>query len=1335
LSPPIEGAYPLSPLQEGLLFHAVTAPGSGAYCNQTALLVDGGLDVAALRGAWQELIARHDALRTAFAWKRQKRPLQLVFASVDAPIRELDWSHDAGWRERATQFLDADQRAGFDLARPPLFRIQVIRLPESRHLLVMTHHHVLMDGWSSVRLRAELAELLVARAQARAPRLAAAPRLRDYAAWLGQRPSADAERFWRETLAGFASATPIASSSARRPEGDAGHAVQSRSLAAQDFARLQARARGAGLTLGTLAAGAWAIVLARCTGRSDVVFGLTVSGRPAELPGAEDMIGLFINSVPFRAHCRPDAAPGAWLEALQRARLAAEPFDSTPLSRIQACSELPASETLFDHLLIFENYARPDAAPVAGGGARAEPFRHHQPTHYAVTLYALPRESLDLELRHDPARVSSARAEQLLDAWLQVLRQLADPALACLGQVSLLEPEALERQRALGRSAPPALTRETLVERFAAVARAHAERTAVIDGNTRLTYAELEQRARACARLLQDAGVRPGDRVGLCLRRSAASTQAILGIWHAGAAYVPVDPDDPAERIAAILERAGAAHALSDAACSGALPAGVRALELPAAHAPVRALADVAHCAESPAYVMFTSGTTGQPKGIAVAQRSVLALADSGFAPAGPGQVVAHVANLCFDTSGFELWTALLHGATLCVIDRDTLLESAALRTRIERERIDVLQLTPALFNKHVDADPEIFARIGQLVVGGEASDPAHVRRALAAVHPPGALINAYGPTEAAIWATTARLASEPGNQPVSIGRPLPGWQAHVLDAELGALPSELAGGLYLGGVGLAHGYWSDPRQTAERFVPHPFPSTPGERLYDTGDRARWDTRGELRFLGRSDDQLKLRGHRIEPAEIETAARRCPGVGDAVALAYAAPGGDARIALYWTRTPGSDTTGDRLEHALAQQLPSYMLPAVCIQLDAFPVTSRGKLDRRALPRPEARDAGAQRVPPRDRVEQILADIWTELLELPEVGVHDDFFELGGHSLLAVQVIERARAQLGGEGALPLALLFEAPTIAGVAARLAQSSTARSSPLIALRRGGARPALFCFHPAGGHVAGYRALADKLAGQPVWGVQARALLDPAQRAGSLDALADDYAALLAEHAPSRPLRLLGWSLGGVTAMAVAARLERAGRRVDFIGLVDAPLAAPTPRGDAGSESLVERTARLLGASPEDGVVLALPADVRADFEARLAALPDDDARLAAALAYAHERGLLPRSVSLAVCRLRNATLEHAHGLLRGHALERVRSPLHVWLAGKGSPDPEAARAGWARWSATRPRVAVVPGVDHLEIITAPGLASAVASALQILGEGPDAQPGTRNEERIP
>ncbi len=1397
MKPSIESAYALSPLQEGMLFHALAEPTSGAYCNQTALLIQGPFDRAAFEDAWRQLTDRHAVLRTAFAWKRQRRPLQLVWSRVELPLQLLDWSGEApgtttpgpsDWESRARAFLERDQLAGFDLARAPLFRLHLVRLPGDRHLFAMTHHHILMDGWSSTRLRAELLELMRARMQGEAPKLSPAPAFAGYIQWLSRRSPEASEDFFRRALAGFTEPTPIADSSARRPSGRAGHSGLLRALGTETSAKLRQLAERNGLTRGTVLAGAWALVLSRATAREDVLFGLTVSGRPSELPGAEDMVGLFINTVPLRARCPSSAPVIGWLRELQRQRIEAESHDVTPLSRIHAVSELTSSQSLFDHALIIENYARPRAGastdPHTGeGGVTA--FRHHQPTHFALTLYVLPRagHELDLELRFDPDRISHGYAESLIGSWHAVIEQLcnlgdsldvseseraaaragstasAPPGSSRLAQIGLLSPD--QRLRAFDRAGSPqplggrwvqgseeapvqAGSPASLSARFRAVAATFPEQLAIIDGDLRWSYAHLALQVEHAARALAESGARPHDRVGVCLPRSARAVVSILACWRIGAAYVPLDPRDPAERLAWMIDHAGIGFVFSDADARKQLPAETTLLDAAAfdnAAAPpdpAPASPPACRCADTVAYIMYTSGTTGRPKGIPVPQHAVIALADAGIIATGPGEVISHAANLTFDTSGFELWTALLHGGTVCILDPETLLSTSALRAKIEAERIRSTLLTPAVFNQHIDADPEVFAHVAHVVVGGEASDAAHVRAALQSTAPAAALINVYGPTEATIWATAARLdipASD--TEPVSIGRALPGWEAHVLDSAGQPLPAEIPGMLYLGGVGLAHGYHRAPRQTAQGFIPHPASTSPGARLYATGDRVLCRSDGELAFLGRSDDQVKIRGFRIEPAEIEAACRDCPGVSDARVLARPSPNGDPRLVAYYVGDPEAEpTTPGRIASTLAERLPSFMLPSAIVPLEAFPLTSRGKLDRRALPVPEAVNADARLGgDTRNGLEQLIADIWSELLAVPELGIHDDFFELGGHSLLAVQVVERLRSSVGLAAELPLTVLFDTPTIAQLAQRMTGAAARADSPLVLLRGASQGTPLYCLHPAGGHLTGYRTLATRLRGGPILGLQSRALFDPARRAESIEELASDYARLIQQETPSGPVRLLGWSLGGMIALALAEELERLGREIEFLGLIDAPLpratrtdARATAAGAADRSSSpphvaeeppprdeVERIARMLGASPEDPAVLELAPEARQQLERELSRLPDDDARLEAALAFAHAHGLLPRSVSLEVCRLRNEALDHARLLLDQHVARPVRTRIHAWLAGAGDPPIEPAREAWRCLSNSEPVIQVVCETDHRSIMESATLARSIQGAL--------------------
>ncbi|HZF07714.1 MAG TPA: amino acid adenylation domain-containing protein [Thermoanaerobaculia bacterium] len=1061
-----DNVYVLSPLQQGLLFHSLESPDAGLYVDQTVLTLQGEILPDLLAQALRHTCSRHGALRTTFHWQDLDKPLQVVRREVEVAIEHHDWRRSPEPpAERLESFLAADRRRGFDLSTPPLFRVSLVRLDEATTLLIWTYHHILLDGWSANLLDGET---MAAYAALRAGRTPDGPTVRqfgDYIAWLRRRDPGAAETFWRARLAGVRAPTPLGVDSPPVLPGAPGpreaHGERELALGPATTASLRDLARRHQLTLNTLTQGAWALLLHHYSGEPEVVFGATVAGRPAEIPGVESIAGLFINTLPVRVAVSDAGDLVSWWRELQSAQIATQPYEHASLADLQRWSGAPAGRPLFESLLVFENLPadpRRPASPLSTSGAsglRVLGERSVLRTQYPLVLLAIPGERLVLRLTYQRRRFTAAAATRLL-AHLATLLE-AFPAAAALppALLSPLTPPERHQLRYEWNDTAVAYPRDrTLPELFAAVARRQPEAVAVALDGRFLTYGELDARAHGLAGRLRRLGVGPEARVGLAADGAPALVLGMLGILQAGGAYVPLDAADPEERLAQTIEAADLRVLVTDGRAPAAWPAD-RPRVLLEDRAPERGAAEPSPLAgpDALAYVLFTSGSTGRPKAVGVPHCAVARLVlGSGFARLGPAARLGQVANPAFDAVTFEVWGALLTGGVVVGVPRQVTLLPAAFAERLRRERIGALFLTTALFNQVAREAPAAFGDLTDLLTGGEAVDP----RAMAAVLSGGApvrLSHVYGPTESTTFATAWAVAEVPeGAATVPIGRPIANTRAHVLDRALRPVPAGVTGELWLGGDGLARGYLGRPRETVERFLPDPLGTRPGERLYRTGDLVRWRLDGVLEFVGRADTQVKIRGFRVEPGEVEAALVAHPAVAAAAVVAVVAgmaredrPGERRLAAFVVPRAPveeTEDTEEERaglaaeLRHELGRRLPAYMIPAAFTLLPALPLTANGKVDRRALAGLELpAEAGERRgfVAPRTPIEELLAGAWSAVLGVERVGIHDDFLALGGHSLLATQLLSRLREAFRVE--LPLASLFEAATIAGQAERV------------------------------------------------------------------------------------------------------------------------------------------------------------------------------------------------------------------------------------------------------------------------------------------------------------
>ncbi|MDQ2857020.1 MAG: amino acid adenylation domain-containing protein [Candidatus Eremiobacteraeota bacterium] len=1040
----LRGSYPLTPLQQGMLFHHLLQPGSGVDIQQIVCSLREAVDVAALEGAWNSVARRHAILATSFRWEGVERACQHVWDAVTVPLRCEDWrSFEPSLRQAKLEaFLYADRLAGFELDAAPLCRVALFRVGDAAYELVWTVHHAVVDGRSFVHVLRDVFAAYEALAAGATPQLGQPPRaFRDFVAWLDERDPKSAAPFWRERLRGFGAATalPVASaarSGVREPRA-APHRETVLSRAATESLRFFAREYD--VTLNTLVQGAWAIVLARHSGETDVVFGATRACRHTAIEGARDIVGPFINTLPIRTNVAPDEPLIAWLQRLRAGSLAVREWEHTPLGHVQGWSEIAPGSPLFDSIVVFESRSLEAALRAEGGAWEKRAVRVFGQTNYPLGLEAYGDTELRLRLQFDASRFDGADIERILSQLETLLTAMPGSVPGdTIGELPWMT--AAEREVVVARfnaTETPYPRDATLPEIFATHVAATPAAVALAYGDRELTYSELDARANQLAQRLSRAGVGPGVPVGMCFERSAEAVIAALAILKAGGTYVPLDPAYPVERLAFMVEDTGLRVVLTLQRWVAALPAGPQTICLDADGASLAAESATApHCAahaENAAYIMYTSGSTGTPKGVSVTHRGIVRLVvGATYARFGRDEVLLGFAPLTFDSSTFEMWGALLNGARLAVFAGGAAPTLEDLGATIRAHGVTTLWLTSGLFQQIVEHGAAELRSLRQLLAGGDVLSVPHVRRALEEL-PNCRFINGYGPTENTTFTTTYTVPrdwnADDRETSVPIGAPIDNTTVYVLDERRAPVPIGVPGRLWTGGDGVAREYHGRPELTAERFVPDPFTPRCGARMYDTGDRARWRPDGTLEFLGRADRQLKIRGFRIEPGEVEAALAAHPSVGGALVVGHGDAAGK-RLVAYVVPRAGERVDPPTLAEYLAAELPSYMVPAAIVPLSVFPLTANGKIDRAALPDPGAVAAASARyVAPRSDVERALADVWASVLRAPRVSVTANFFELGGDSILTIALVSRARE--AGFRITPRQL-YDRPTVAELA---------------------------------------------------------------------------------------------------------------------------------------------------------------------------------------------------------------------------------------------------------------------------------------------------------------
>ncbi len=1048
-----EDVYPLSPLQQGILFHSLFAPTSGEYVEQFCGEWFGTFNVEAFHLAWQQVVARHPALRTAFFWENLNEPQQVVLEHVELPLEQYDWRATAEQEVQLREYLRAQQQTRIDPTQAPLMRLALFRLGDEHYRFAWSYHHLLLDGWSQTIVLKEVREIYQALCDQREARLASSRPYRNFIAWMRQQDLSAAEAFWRDHLKGFHTPTPLPGADTRfdRSYEQEDNKQQQAFVSEETTAALQTLAREHHLTLAALIQGAWSILLSRYSGLQDVLFGLTVAGRSPDLPDVESMVGLFINTLPLRVHVEPNASFIEWIKQVQALQSQVHEYEYSPLVQVQKWSDVPPGQRLFDHFIVFENYAGSDEESWAGEDLPA------MQTGYPLYLSVKPGAALSLKFIYSTQHFSDASITRLLGHLRTLLEGVVREPASELTALPLLT--AAERQTLLiddnqtERDFPLQVPFHLQFEEQVAIA---PDAVAVCCDRTKLSYRQLSQLSDVVAAKLNASGLAKGDIVALLAERSSYFVAAVIGIMKAGGVYLPLDPHHPANRQALMLRRA-AVETVICAEQFAELLVGARE-EADQDGRRYRVLDFAGLCAEQAsekakfelpevtasdvAYIIFTSGSTGQPKGAMIEQDGMLNHLYSKCVDLeiNASDVVAQNAPQGFDISVWQMLSPLLVGARVEVISEDEARDPAALLQAVEARGVTVLETVPTMLHAMAEWATGNTARPGLeklrwVISNAEALTVELAERWMSLYERPQ-LMNTWGATETSDDTMHERVT--PGKWKglayVPLGQRLPNVRVYVVDSRGELTPAGVVGELLMAGVSVGRGYIGDPERTQKAFTTD-YLRGDEARLYRTGDVVRWLEGGALEFVGRVDEQVKVRGFRVEPGEVEAVLRAQAGVSEAVVVARADGGKEKRLVGYVVTRPGSEVSVAELREAVRGQLPEYMVPSAVVVLEKLPLNANGKVDKRALPEPEytAVAVNADCVGPRTPVEEVLCGIWSELLQVERVGIRDNFFELGGHSLLATQAMSRVREALGAE--VPLRVLFESPTLEALASEV------------------------------------------------------------------------------------------------------------------------------------------------------------------------------------------------------------------------------------------------------------------------------------------------------------
>ncbi|WP_424921611.1 amino acid adenylation domain-containing protein [Streptomyces sp. wa1] len=1040
----VEDVYPLTPMQSGMLFDALMTGDTGLHLIQFDLVLDHVDEPDLLRRAWQRVAERLPVLRTAVVWADVSNPVQVVRAEATLPVTQYDWRDlpESGRRERWDTLRAADRAAGTDLAAAPLARVAIIRLTDSSVRVLWSVHHIVMDGWSGAELLAQVAaDYARLRDGEGAAPLSRVP-FRDYVRWQGEQDQSAVETYWRGVLGDFTVPTRLPydrpAAPDYRPRATEWVEVD---IAPELSARLGEMAKRTKLTMSTLLQGAWALLLSRYGGGQDVCFGGTVSGRTPDLAGIDSIIGMLVNTLPVLTRVDSGHNLVSWLAGLQEEQAGARDFEAVSLTQAQSWSGLSAGDSLFDSIIVFENYPFDERAFTAHG-LELSHFDTEVGAGAALGVVVLPGDRLTMRLHHDPELFEADSVRRMAEYLRTLLEAFADDPGRTLGELPALSPA--EHRVVMGEVADTAAghsVEHRIHELFAEQVRLRPDAVAVELDDQRLTYAELDARANQLAHYLIERGVGSDVLVGIAIERSLDLFVAILGILKAGGAYVPLDPDYPADRLAVTLAETRPPVVLAHERGSDRFPRTDADLVFLDRDLPVITTYPVTDpgprgSARDLAYVVYTSGSTGRPKGVMVEHRSLYNTVTAVVGPYGltPSSRVFQLCSMSFDTGVQDLFTTWAAGGTMVVPRPDVARNGAYLVEHMLAGEVTTASI-PITVLSSLGAGS--LPGMDTIRVGGDVVVP-ELAEAWARNH---RVINNYGPTEAGVTVSLFEVEPGAGHHSVPLGKPLANTRAYVLDDRLSPVPIGVPGELYVGGVGIARGYVDNRARTAERFVADPF-GPPGARLYRTGDVVRWRPDGMLDFVGRADDQVKIRGFRVEPGEIENVLLRHDGVAEAAVSVWPDDKGDKRLVAYVVGRPMTRaTTSEELRRHLGASLPDYMIPSAVVLLEHMPLNHNGKLDRSALPAPTRQDgAGAEYVAPRDPTEEALARIWSEVLGIERVGTADNFFALGGDSINSLRTTARMRTAFGVE--ITPRDVFEEPTIAALAATIHDRILAR-----------------------------------------------------------------------------------------------------------------------------------------------------------------------------------------------------------------------------------------------------------------------------------------------------
>ncbi|KAA6451959.1 non-ribosomal peptide synthetase [Bacillus swezeyi] len=1150
----IENIYPLTPMQKGMLFHSLIDPASGAYFEQAAFDLKGLLDIEAFTMSLSQLAERHDILRTHFYTKWKDQPLQIVFRSkrIETIVEDIRSMNKQQRNEFIAAFVEKDKARGFDLTRDALMRVSILRTEEDQARLIWSFHHILMDGWCLPLITKEVFETYFAILERRKPKRAAVTPYSRYIEWLDEQDHKQAAAYWRDYLDGYEGQTVLLK---EQPSNQAKgyekgeHAFRLGKELTEEIKRAANRHQ---VTVNTWIQTAWGLLLQRYNGNHDVVFGTVVSGRPADIPGIESMVGLFINTIPVRIDTQPEMTVAQVLKMNQERALASQPYETYPLYEIQAQTE--QKQQLINHIMVFENYPveeQMEHMKHDHGALDIIDFHLEEHTHYDFNFIVMPAGETDIHFVYNATVYDQASVERMQAHFMQIIKQMVnDPAIG----VQELDMLAADERSLLIETFNDTLAEypkeKTIHQLFEEQAERTPEQVAIVFEDKKLTYRQLNERANQLARTLRAKGVRADRLTAIISKHNIELVVGILAVLKAGGAYVPIDPDYSEHRIQYILDDSNAEIVLTQSHLQQRLAhAGtiVQLDEESSYHEDASNLEPLSH-ANHLAYVIYTSGSTGKPKGVLIEHQGLTNYIWWAVRVYVKGEKTTFplYSSIAFDLTVTSIFTPLISGNAIIVYggeDRATLVSSI-----VQDPRVDIIKLTPAHLQLLNEMNIPDECRIRKMIVGGDKLSTRLAQGISEQFQNQIEIFNEYGPTETVVGCMIYSYNPQKDRrESVPIGTAAANMNIYLLDAGMKPVPIGVPGEIYISGAGVARGYLNRPELTAEKFVEHPFAA--GEKMYKTGDVARWLPDGHMEYLGRIDHQVKIRGHRIELGEVEAALLQEESVKEAVVIAIEEEG-SKQLCAYLVGDESLKTL--QLKQQLLNKLPVYMIPAYFVRIEEMPLTANGKIDRKALPAPDGNmPTGTEYAAPKTLIEKQLSEIWKDVLAHSNLGIKDNFFDVGGHSLKVLQLIHQINAVMGIK--LHYHAVYDSPTIETMA-RAIQAAALEGktdSVFVKLNQNGSIP-VFCFPPLIGYGLVYNEMANRLDGDCVV-YAADFIEEPSHEKPNIDRYVESMISIQEQG----PFVLLGYSSGSNLAFEVAKALEHRGRAVSDVMMLDSQI----------------------------------------------------------------------------------------------------------------------------------------------------------------------------------